>query len=160
MGERGGHCPAVSRHKNGEPFDSSGNSDIIECMLNYSSQAIESSVPGRQELQEEDLARMLKALADPSRLSIFNMLMEGVQCSCEISERLGFSLSLISHHLRVLREVGLVNSERDAQDGRWIYYSIERTKLAQLDRAMRHLLDVNRIQPRLPSCGPKSCDSC
>jgi len=103
---------------------------------------------------------MLKALADPSRLQIFNMLMEGVQCNCEIAERLGFSLSLISHHLRVLREVGLVNSERDPQDGRWIYYSVDRDRLTQLDAAMRHLLDVNRIQPRLPSCGPRRCDTC
>jgi ArsR family transcriptional regulator len=129
-------------------------------MLNYITSTTESPVLEGQGLPEEELAGMLKALADPSRLSIFNMLMEGVQCSCEISERLGFSLSLISHHLRVLKEVGLVNSERDAQDGRWIYYSIERDKLAQLDRAMRHLLDVNRVQPRLPSCGPKSCDTC
>ncbi len=105
------------------------------------------------------LAAALKALADPTRLSIFNMLMEGVQCNCEIAERLNLSLSLISHHLRVLREAGLVESIRDEQDGRWIYYSIERPKLAQLDAAMRHLLDEKRIQPRLPSCeiGRASC---
>jgi len=99
---------------------------------------------------------MLKALADPSRLSILNVLMEGLQCNCEIAERLGFSLSLISHHLRILRELGLVVAQRDSQDARWIYYSISREKLAQLDAAMRHLLNVNRIQPRLPSCGPHS----
>ena len=103
---------------------------------------------------------MLKALADPSRLRIFNMLMEGVQCNCEIAERTGFSLSLISHHLRVLHEAGLVQSERDTQDARWIYHSVDQEALAQLDAAMRHLLDADRIQPRLPSCGPKSCESC
>jgi len=69
---------------------------------------------------------MLKALADPSRLSVLNVLMEGVQCNCEIAERLGFSLSLISHHLHVLHEVGLVQSERDVQDARWIYHSVDR----------------------------------
>jgi ArsR family transcriptional regulator len=141
-------------------FDRSANPDIIERMLNYMSRTTESPVLEGQDFAEEGLVQMLKALADPSRLSIFNMLMEGVQCSCEISERLGFSLSLISHHLRVLREVGLVNSERDAQDARWIYYSIDRGKLVELDRALRHLLDVNRIQPRVPSCGPRDCDSC
>lgn len=129
-------------------------------MFNHLSQAIESPVLEGHELPEEDLARMLKALADPSRLSIFNMLMEGVQCNCEIAERLGFSLSLISHHLRVLHEVDLVQSERDAQDARWIYHSVNRPRLAELDAAMRHLLDVNRIQPRSPVCGPKSCESC
>ena len=129
-------------------------------MLNYSSQVLESSLIEEKCLCEQELAQMLKALADPSRLSIFNMLMEGVQCNCEIADRLGFSLSLISHHLRVLHEVGLVRSERDAQDARWIYHSVNRERLAELDRAMRHLLDVNRIQPRVPSCGPKSCESC
>ena len=129
-------------------------------MLNYMSMTTESPVLEGQALAEEELARMLKALADPSRLSIFNMLMEGVQCNCEIAERLGFSLSLISHHLRVLHEVDLVQSERDAQDARWIYHSVNRTRLAQLNAAMRHLLDVNRIQPRSPVCGPKSCESC
>ena len=88
------------------------------------------------------------------------MLMEGVQCNCEIAERLGFSLSLISHHLRVLHDVGLVQSERDDQDARWIYHSVNRQKLAQLDAAMRHLLDADRIHPRSPSCEPKNCESC
>jgi len=129
-------------------------------MLNYMPEATELSLCESPGPGEAELARMLKALAHPSRLSIFNMLMEGVQCNCEISERLGFSLSLISHHLRVLHEVGLVRSERDEQDARWIYHSIDRGKLAQLDAAMRHLLDVNRILPRLPSCGPQSCDTC
>jgi ArsR family transcriptional regulator len=128
-------------------------------MLNYPSED-QASVREGQGLDEEQLARMLKALADPSRLSIFNMLMEGVQCNCEIAERLGFSLSLISHHLRVLHEVGLVQSERDAQDARWIYHSIDQEALARLDAATRHLLDVNRIQPRVPSCGPSSCGAC
>ena len=129
-------------------------------MLNYSLEEIESPAPQAQSLDQEELARVLKALADPSRLSIFNMLMEGVQCNCEIAERLGFSLSLISHHLRVLHDVGLVQSKRDDQDARWIYHSVNRQRLAQLDAAMRHLLDADRVQPRSPSCGPESCESC
>jgi ArsR family transcriptional regulator len=134
--------------------------NILEPMLNHSVQETQSLVREGRGLDEDELAAMLKALADPSRLSIFNMLMEGVQCNCEIAERTGFSLSLISHHLRVLHEVGLVHSERDTQDARWIYHSVEQGRLAQLDAAMRDLLDVNRIQPRVPSCGPRSCESC
>ena len=112
----------------------------------------------RYELIDElALTQTLKALADPSRLRIFNLLMEGVHCNCEIAAQLGLSLSLISHHLRVLREVGLVNAERDTQDARWIYYTVNRTALAELEAAMQHLLDANRIQPRIPACGPESC---
>ena len=98
---------------------------------------------------------MLKALGEPTRLSIFDMLMGGVQCNCEIAQRLGLSPSLISHHLGVLRQVGLIQSEHDSDDPRWIYYSIDRQALVQLDQEMRHLLDASRIQPRLPSCGPR-----
>ena len=105
------------------------------------------------------LAGSLKALSDPTRLSVFDILMEGVQCNCEISDRLGLSLSLISHHVRILREAGLVQSQRDPDDARWIYYSIDRAALEELYQALGHLLDVNRIQPRRPSCGPKRCSS-
>jgi len=64
---------------------------------------------------------------------------------------------LISYHLRVLQEAGLVQSERDRQDARWVYYSIDQAMLTHLDAQMRHLLDVQRIKPRVPSCGPGGC---
>jgi len=129
-------------------------------MLNYTAKlGVPFSGEGMQ-YQEDELARILKALADPSRLRIFNMLMEGVQCNCEIAQRLGFTLSLISYHLRVLQEAGLVQSERDTQDARWIYYSVNQEMLTRLDAGMRRLLDVQRIKPRLPSCGPRSCQAC
>lgn len=111
-------------------------------------------------VDRETLANALKALSDPTRLSIFDILLEGVQCNCEISERLELSLSLVSHHLRALRQVGLVRGERDSEDARWIYYSIDQDVLVQLGQAMKHLLDVNRIQPRVPSCGPQRRDDC
>ncbi len=106
------------------------------------------------------LAALLKALADPLRLRIFNLLMEGVHCNCELAAQLDVSLSLISHHLRVLREVGLVTAERDAQDARWIYYTVNSTTLSELAAAMQHLLDAQRIQPRIPACGPDGCTVC
>ena len=109
-------------------------------------------------LKEDTLARTLKALSDPTRLKVFDMLMEGVQCNCEIADQLGLSLSLISHHVRILRQVGLVQGERDLEDARWIYYSIDQDALADLNQALNQLLDVNRIQPRIPSCGPRGCD--
>jgi len=111
-------------------------------------------------MKKQTLAQTLKSLSDPTRLSVFDVLMEGVQCNCEIAERLGLSLSLISHHLRILRQVGLVQSERDPEDARWVYYSVNRQALTELNQTVNHLLDANRIQPRAPSCGPKKCDQC
>ena len=108
----------------------------------------------------ERLVTLLKALSDPRRLSIFDMLMEGVQCNCEIAERLGISLSLVSYHLRVLAEAGLVHSEPDAEDARWFYYSIDQETLEQLREELGRLLDTRRIRPRQPSCGPRGCKTC
>jgi ArsR family transcriptional regulator len=115
----------------------------------------------------DELLRRIKALSDPTRLRIFQMLMGGVQCNCEIAERLELSLSLISHHIRILRLAGLVDSQHDPQDERWIYYSINQVALHKLDSAMRQLLDAKRIQARQPCCGPKRfgaedipCESC
>jgi ArsR family transcriptional regulator len=108
----------------------------------------------------ERLVAMLKALSDTRRLSIFDMLMDGVQCNCEIAERLDISLSLVSYHLRILTEAGLVLSQPDPDDARWVYYSVDRAALEQLQQDMWRLLDVERIQPRHPSCGPRGCRNC
>ena len=72
------------------------------------------------------LAQRLQVLAEPTRLLIFHLLMEGVQCNCELGEALGVPPNLVSHHLRALRKAGLIEAERDGVDARWVYYSISR----------------------------------
>jgi ArsR family transcriptional regulator, arsenate/arsenite/antimonite-responsive transcriptional repressor len=102
-----------------------------------------------------DLAERLKALAEPKRLLILHLLMEGVQCNCELGDALQMAPNLISHHLSVLRKAGLVDVERDALDARWVYYSINRQALAELNAAFGTLLDPTRIKPRRATCGPQ-----
>lgn len=102
-----------------------------------------------------DLANILKVLGDPSRLAIFDLLMQGVQCNCEIGDQLKMSMNLISHHLKVLRGADLVNAERDSMDARWVYYSINQRTLSQLREQIGAFLDPQRIQSRLPTCGPQ-----
>ena len=94
-------------------------------------------------------------LAEPNRLLIFHFLMEGVQCNCELGDALQMAPNLISHHLRVLREAGLVNVERDAEDARWVYYSINRQTLDELNQAFGAFFDPARIKPRRLTCGPQ-----
>ncbi|HEX7102257.1 MAG TPA: metalloregulator ArsR/SmtB family transcription factor [Nitrolancea sp.] len=102
----------------------------------------------------QDVARQLKILADPTRLQIFNLLMEGTRCNCELGDALGFAPNLISHHLSVLRHAGVVDAERDPVDARWVYYSINRETLDQLRSVLSLFFDPARIQPRQPVCGP------
>jgi ArsR family transcriptional regulator, arsenate/arsenite/antimonite-responsive transcriptional repressor len=101
------------------------------------------------------LAERLKVLAEPNRLLIFNLLMEGVQCNCELGDHLQMAPNLISHHLSVLRQAGLVDVERDAVDARWVYYSVNRAALDELNASFETFFNPKRIQPRCSTCGPQ-----
>jgi ArsR family transcriptional regulator len=104
----------------------------------------------------QTLADRLKILAEPKRLLILHLLMEGVQCNCELGDALQMAPNLISHHLRTLREAGLIDVERDAVDARWVYYSINRVALAELNVTFGVFFNPDRIKPRRPTCGPQS----
>ncbi len=101
------------------------------------------------------LAEQLKVLAEPKRLQILNLLLNGVQCNCELGDHLDMTPSLISHHIRALREAGLVDMERDILDGRWIYYSVNEAALRELNDTFGAFFDPGRIQPRRVTCGPQ-----
>ena len=103
----------------------------------------------------ETLAQRLKVLADPKRLLIVNLLMDGVHCNCELGAALDMAPNLISHHLSVLRRAGLVDTERDVLDARWVYYALNRETLEELNQVFGDFFDPTRIKPRRPSCGPQ-----
>ena len=107
----------------------------------------------------QTLTEHLRVLAEPKRLLIFHLIMEGVQCNCELGNHLQMAPNLISHHLRVLREAGLIEVERDVQDARWIYYSINRQALETLNQAWGVFFDPQRIKPRRLTCGPQEVQS-
>ena len=66
-------------------------------------------------------ASLLKVLADETRLAVVRQLIDGPKHVGEINESLGLEQSLMSHHLKVLREAGLVIGERD---GKAVLYSL------------------------------------
>jgi ArsR family transcriptional regulator len=103
----------------------------------------------------EQAAALGKALADPNRLRILDELMQGDSCNCELNDKLGLPPNLLSHHLRILREVGLVNSRRDVVDGRWIYYSVDREAVTGWQGWFKQFFDPSRIQERPILCGPE-----
>jgi ArsR family transcriptional regulator, arsenate/arsenite/antimonite-responsive transcriptional repressor len=102
------------------------------------------------------LGETLRLLGDPSRLAILDLLLQGVQCNCEIGGNLKMPMNLISHHLKVLRDAGLVNTKRDVIDARWIYYSVNQKEVSRLRHQVSAFLDPKRIQPRQPACGPRT----
>jgi ArsR family transcriptional regulator, arsenate/arsenite/antimonite-responsive transcriptional repressor len=83
-----------------------------------------------------DLARGFQALADPVRLHLYSLIAEhGAQgiCVCDLVGPSGRSQPTVSHHLKVLREAGLVTSEKR---GTWAWYVAEGDRLAELRTAL------------------------
>lgn len=107
-------------------------------------------------MEIEKITLCLKALGDEKRLQLLTLIRDGTQCNCEFSEKLNIQPNLASHHLRILKEAGLVNIERDPNDSRWIYYTINRVLYQELQEFLISFLDPEKIQPRQPLCGPIS----
>lgn len=102
-----------------------------------------------------EVASLMKTLADPNRLSVFLALMEGDSCNCELKTKLDLPANLLSHHLRVLRQADLVHSRRDVIDGRWIYYRVNRTKVSKWHEWFKEFLNPAGIEERQVLCGPE-----
>lgn len=79
----------------------------------------------------EATAALFKALADPARVRLVNLLAagDGPVCVCELTPALGLSQPTVSHHLKKLTQAGLLVRE---QRGVWAYYSLDRAALARL----------------------------
>ena len=89
-----------------------------------------------------DLLVALKALADETRLRIFTLLTRQELCVCEIEDMLNLSQSLVSNHLAVLRQAGLVCARRDETDARWIFYRADPEAVAALRQKWATFLEV------------------
>lgn len=88
-----------------------------------------------------DLAKAFKALGDPVRLRLLSLIASrggGEVCVCDLTEAFDVTGPTISHHLRVLREAGLIDCERR---GTWVYYWIIPSALAPLSQ----LLDTSAL---------------
>jgi ArsR family transcriptional regulator len=103
----------------------------------------------------DEALTVLKALSDPIRLEILDLLMQGDSCNCELNEKLGLTSNLLSYHLRLLRQAGLVCSRHDAIDARWVYYRVNRDAVARWRAWFGAFLDPARIQERAVLCGPE-----
>jgi DNA-binding transcriptional ArsR family regulator len=68
-----------------------------------------------------DAIKILKAMADPTRLRIMLLMRRRELCVCELMFILGMEQSRISHHMRILRDAGIAE---DVRDGRWIIYRV------------------------------------
>jgi ArsR family transcriptional regulator, arsenate/arsenite/antimonite-responsive transcriptional repressor len=106
----------------------------------------------RQALDEQaatELSRMFKALGDPVRLRLLSMIAShggaegpGEVCVCDLLGAFDVQQSTISHHLRVLREAGLVDCERR---GTWVYYWVVPAALERLSSLLQSTGDRDAV---------------
>ena len=81
-------------------------------------------------------ARLCRALSDENRIRIVEMLTAGERCVCELTADLDLGQSLLSHHLKTLKDAGLVT---DRREGRWVYYTLCCDVLDELGSSLESL---------------------
>jgi ArsR family transcriptional regulator len=105
------------------PLDSAGDREA--CAIPLVREPIrEAEAPG--------LAQVFKALADPVRLRLVSLIGAhegGEVCVCELTEAFDLTQPTISHHLKILRKAGIIDSERR---GTWVYYRLEPATLERV----------------------------
>jgi ArsR family transcriptional regulator len=96
--------------------------------------------PTLSEAEVDATAALFKALADPARVKILNLLAttEAPVCACEFEPALGLAQPTVSHHLKKLTEAGLLERE---ERGRWAYFSLNREALTLVGG----LVDVQEV---------------
>lgn len=95
--------------------------------------------PAVSEREAEQFASWFKALADPTRIRILNVLAQSDEpvCVCDIVEHFPLGQPTISHHLKILRDVRFVFAERR---GTYMYYQLNHACLAEFPAAARQIL--------------------
>ncbi|TMA55145.1 MAG: winged helix-turn-helix transcriptional regulator [Deltaproteobacteria bacterium] len=96
-------------------------------------------------------ASWFRALGDETRLQIIDRLSEGEQCVCDLTDLLETKQSLLSFHLKTLKEAGIL---KDRREGRWVYYSLNPDALEALEQFAGTLKERSRN----PHVVRKCCD--
>jgi ArsR family transcriptional regulator, arsenate/arsenite/antimonite-responsive transcriptional repressor len=112
-------------------------------------------------LDVRPVARLLKAVADGTRLRIVALLCQGELCVCHLQAALALSQPNVSRHLAILRAAGVVEARRD---GGWVHYRLAPQSDRDCERQLQALVASFSRQPALrrnvarvmKACGPKA----
>ena len=95
-------------------------------------------------------AEIFHALSDETRLQLLDLLAEGEQCVCDLTDALKTGQSRLSFHLKTLKDAGLLT---DRRDGRWVYYALNQEAIEALDEIVKSLRSKSRAALRqTPRC--------
>ncbi len=91
-------------------------------------------------MENELLSLRLKALADPHRRKILSLLQEEAKCACDILPYFEFTQPTLSHHMKILEQVGFVSVEKRKS---WHYYAVHKDVMAELLHELTMLMNKN-----------------
>ena len=86
--------------------------------------------------QYVEQANIFKALSEPNRLMIVDMLSCGEICACKILEELNITQPTLSHHMKILCDCGLVNVRRE---GKWMHYSLNSENIKKIKQVFHDI---------------------
>ncbi len=87
----------------------------------------------------ETLAKIFKLLSVDARVRILQLLSRKSLCVTELTSQLGITLSATSQHLRLLRNAGIVSTQKQ---GFFVYYRLDKEKISRLNKAVGELLNI------------------
>jgi ArsR family transcriptional regulator, arsenate/arsenite/antimonite-responsive transcriptional repressor len=87
-------------------------------------------------MNSELFAQISKALSDPNRLQIIQMITTQERCACKLLEHFDISQPTLSHHMRILSDCNLIKTRKD---GKWSHYSMNMDTLAEYKKAVDQL---------------------
>lgn len=86
-------------------------------------------------------ANLFKALSDPNRLMILDMLSSGELCACKILEEMNITQPTLSHHMKTLCDCGLVEARRE---GKWMHYSVNPHRLQKVTKILGSITESSK----------------
>lgn len=91
----------------------------------------------------EKTSKMLKALADPNRLKIVDILSDGSQCACHLLDFFDFTQPALSHHMKILASAGIVSVNKE---GTWNHYTLSQEFVDDFKETCQSLFNKNRSE--------------
>lgn len=89
----------------------------------------------------EKTSLVLKAMADPNRMKIIDLLSSGKMCACEVLKHFDFTQPTLSHHMKVLEKAGIISVSKQSQ---WHHYMLREDFVKGFMASMTHLFSTGR----------------
>jgi ArsR family transcriptional regulator len=106
-------------------------------------------MPSTKTLDTTQAVAWFHALSDETRLEIVERLIGGERCVCELTDIMDAAQSRLSFHLKTLKDAGLVT---DRKEGRWVYYTLNRDTLDEIEMLVGSLKRTERTAARSIKC--------